>query len=135
MDNIVLTGAIKDGYGEAIFRKLNILGYNVYGTYEEELKEKADKLKQEFPNSKLFQVDHSDRKALAKFTDILVNKEIKGIVIAQMFFNMENQDDFDFNFKNSLESCSHHYNGVLKCLFKLLNLHPHLHLIITNKQI
>ncbi len=95
MKRIVLTGAAKDGYGEAILRKLVDNGYFVYGTYEKELADKAENLQKELKNVKLYSVDHSKRSSLARFIEKIGDDKIEGLVTAQMFFNMENLDNFD----------------------------------------
>lgn len=95
MNQIILTGAVKDGYGEAILRKLVENDYFVFGTYEKELTDKAKAIQKELKNVKLYKVDHSSRKSLASFVNRVKDKKISGLITAQMFFNMENLDDFD----------------------------------------
>lgn len=95
MKNIALTGAVKDGYGEAILRKFVQNGFTVYGTYEKEMADKAKNIKSELKSVKFFEVDHSNRKSLSKFVKALNGIELCGLINAQMYFNMENLDKFD----------------------------------------
>jgi NAD(P)-dependent dehydrogenase (short-subunit alcohol dehydrogenase family) len=97
MKYIVLTGAVKDGYGESILRNLNSKGYFVIGTYENDLKEKASKINSELKNIKLIETEHSNRNSLNRVIEVASEYNIDGLVNAQMFFNMENLENFDFD--------------------------------------
>lgn len=95
MKHVVLTGAIKDGYGEAILRKLITKGYTVHGTYEDDLTEKAANIQRELSNIELYNVDHSNRSSLRTFVDSVKKHKLHALINAQMFFQMENLNDFD----------------------------------------
>ncbi len=95
---IIVTGAAKPGYSEAITRRLLTEGYIVLGTYEEEDAQHAEKLKKEFAskgNLELKLVDHASRKSLKAFVESVKGK-IKGFVNGQFFFELEDPDDFDY---------------------------------------
>jgi NAD(P)-dependent dehydrogenase (short-subunit alcohol dehydrogenase family) len=93
--NVVITGAVREGYGEAILRTLISEGYNILGTFERDDSEKAKKAKSEFKNLELYEVDHSSRESLRKFIYSISAKKLSGLVNAQLFFNMENPDEFN----------------------------------------
>lgn len=93
---IILTGAVKEGYGEGILRKLIQENYYVVGTYEKNDLEKANILSGELQNLELFEVDHSSRKSLSEFVKNNSDKNIAGLINAQMFFNMEDPQNFDY---------------------------------------
>lgn len=94
---IVVTGAAKPGYGEAITRRLVKDGKAVIGTFEAEHSENARKLERDLSGSgsvTLHPVDHSKRDQLAAFVARCPNG-ISGLVNAQFFFEMENPERFD----------------------------------------
>ncbi len=94
MKKIIVTGAGKPGYGQAITTMLLENEYHVIGTYEPEIEEKIKDLKH--PNLDLIAVRHDKRKELAKIVERVDDNSISGLVNAQMYFNMENQDTFDY---------------------------------------
>jgi NAD(P)-dependent dehydrogenase (short-subunit alcohol dehydrogenase family) len=91
----IVTGALEGGIGEAITNMLLSEGFKVIGTYEESLEEKVESFNNE--NLTLFKVDHSNKESLEKFVNQLSNREINGLINAQMFFNMENPNNIDYN--------------------------------------
>ncbi len=93
-ETIVVTGALKDGIGEAITNTLLDSGFNVIGTYESDLKNKLGKIKSS--SLQLHEVQHDDRKSLLEFANS-IDIEINGLVNAEMFFNMEDITSFDFD--------------------------------------
>ena len=97
MKKIVLTGALKAGYGEAILRKLIENNYFVYGTFEKELSNKSLDILNELNNIELFEVDHSDRVSVQNFVNQIKGNKIDGLINAQMFFEIENIENFDYN--------------------------------------
>ncbi|HUL44053.1 MAG TPA: SDR family oxidoreductase [Bacteroidota bacterium] len=94
---VILTGATLDGIGEAILRKLNSEGWFVLGTYEKEQAEKAIRLEYELKSIELHQVEHANRDSLRSFTKKISDRQLSGLVNAQMFFQIENPDAFDHN--------------------------------------
>ncbi len=94
---IVVTGAIREGIGEAITRKLIAEGYFVYGSFELEERERASAIQRELGNLSLYEVDHSSRTSLSKFLDCLPPGPVRGLVNAAFFFQMENLENFDFD--------------------------------------
>lgn len=93
---VVVVGAAKPGYSEAITRKLIHSGYSVVGTYDAEFEENAKKLMEEFTSDQLFlqQVDLSSRDELASFVSG-IDMKIAGFLFTQFFFCMENPDAFE----------------------------------------
>jgi NAD(P)-dependent dehydrogenase (short-subunit alcohol dehydrogenase family) len=91
----IVTGAANDGIGEAVTRRLSKEGYVIYGTYESELKSKAQKIGEELPGVTMFEVDHSSRDSLLKFVNSVSAESIHGLVNVQMFFAMEDPNNFD----------------------------------------
>ena len=100
MDNIklkkyVVTGAVKHGIGEAVTRRLLAEGNIVVGTYEKDLEKEAISMRGEFPSLTLAEVDHSSRQSLLSFTSGLSGEELNGLVNVEMFFAMEDVENFD----------------------------------------
>lgn len=93
----IIIGAAKEGYSEALTRKLIAKGYSVIGTYDKEYIENAKKLIKEFNENqlKLIEVDLSDRNQLKEFVTT-VNTPIDGFVFSQFYFEMENPMEFDY---------------------------------------
>lgn len=93
---VVICGAAKPGYAEAITRKMMDNGVSVIGTYDKEHTENAEKLIAEFSKDKLTlkQIDLSSREALKGFINSITDK-IDGFIFAQFFFSMENPNKFD----------------------------------------
>jgi len=87
---VVVVGAAKPGYAEAITRKLIQKGYSVIGTYDSEFTENARKLKSEYSSDKLSltQVDLASREELASFVKS-IDEKIAGMIFAQFYFEME----------------------------------------------
>lgn len=95
---IIIAGAAKPGYAEAITRKLIATGNSVIGTYDIEYAENAEKMKSEFTDEQLSlsQVDLSSRDELKEFVNSISCK-IDGLVFAQFYFAMENPERFDYD--------------------------------------
>ena len=94
---IVIAGAAKPGYGQAITRRLLKEGFTVLGTYEPEHSDHAEQLRTEFaPTDRLHLslVDHSSRDSLRAFVQS-VEGTIHGLVYGQFFFHMEDPDNFE----------------------------------------
>ena len=95
METIVVTGAAKPGYGEALTRRLVRDGHRVVGTYEAEHAENAARLRNELGDAvDLRHVDHASREALRTFA-ANVQSSVSGIVHAQFHFAMEDPENFD----------------------------------------
>lgn len=97
LGNCVVTGAIRDGYGEAVMRRLITDGYRVFGTYDEGEISKVPQLTSEFPQLILSRVDLASRQSLREFVDSLPQEPFHGLVNAGFLFNMENPDAPDFD--------------------------------------
>ena len=94
---VVVTGAAKQGYGEAITRRLIHEGYTVLGTYESDNSDQAQSLKKDLASTgrlHLTAVDHASRESLKAFVQS-VNGSISGLIHAQFFFEMEDPKNFD----------------------------------------
>ncbi|MEU4714096.1 SDR family oxidoreductase [Micromonospora purpureochromogenes] len=93
---VVVSGGALPGIGEAITRSLISGGAKVIGTYENSESKQADRLRDEFSREllDLQEVDHSSIESLKGFLGKLQG-DISGFVAAQMFFNMEDLEDFD----------------------------------------
>lgn len=96
MKRVVVVGAAKPGYAEAITNILIQQGIAVIGTYDAEYKENATLMLNKYPSNllSLQEVDVSSRKELKAFVDS-ISEDIDGMVFAQFFFAMENPDKFD----------------------------------------
>lgn len=94
---VVLTGSALQGIGEAILRLLLSEGYHVIGTYEPDQKQRVAELSKELPDVLFHEVEHASRPSLAKFVQGIKNTKLDGLVNAQMFFHMEDPDNFDHN--------------------------------------
>jgi len=93
----IVTGAVTDGIGTAVTRRLLKEGFELVGSYEPEQAESASKFLKEVGGVSLVEVDHSSRQSLDKLVGAVDPKrEIHALVNAQFFFAMENPDDFDF---------------------------------------
>lgn len=99
MDNIIITGAAVPGYGQEITKLMLSKGFKVFGTYLSDDEDTAKKFVAEIGNSNLslFPLDLWERKSLDDFLHRISEIPIKGIVLSQYFWNMENPDDFDFD--------------------------------------
>ncbi len=95
--NYLVIGTAKGGYAESITRMLIKEGHFVIGTYDEEYKENAQKMMNEFSedNLTLVKLDLSSREELMNFVKS-IDIQLDGIVFAQFFFAMENPDKFDY---------------------------------------
>jgi NAD(P)-dependent dehydrogenase (short-subunit alcohol dehydrogenase family) len=91
----VVTGAVKQGIGIAVTKRLISDGFDVYGTYEPEQENEAKALEKEIPGATFMLVDHSSRASLISFVKALPTGTINGLVNAAMFFEMEDLTNFD----------------------------------------
>lgn len=93
---VIVIGAAKPGYAEAITRKLIKNGCSVIGTYDNEFEDNAQKMSQDFSTNELVltPVDLASRAELISFVKS-VEGTIDGLIFAQFFFSMENPDNFD----------------------------------------
>jgi len=96
MKRVILIGAAKPGYSEAITRKL--IGNDVFviGTFDKAYSSNAKLLADEFPADKLslHEVDLASRDSINGFVTS-IKSNFDGMVFAQFFFDMENPDKFD----------------------------------------
>lgn len=92
----IITGAARSGIGQAVTKKFLDLEYQVIGTYQPEDKEDALKLSKQNKNLQLHEVTLESRKELGDFVHKLVGKQIDVLINAQMFFNMEDPNNFDY---------------------------------------
>lgn len=98
MKKIIVCGAAKPGYAEAITRKLIGKGIYVIGTYDDEYEVNAERLRNEFSEEQLLliKVNLESRIEMELFVRD-INGHIDGLVFAQFFFAMENPNAFDHN--------------------------------------
>jgi len=89
----VVTGAVEDGIGEAVTKKLLSMGHNVIGTFEPAKAEKAASFAGD-KSLQLLEIDHADRASLSTIREHVGNKRIQGLVNVQMLFKMENPERF-----------------------------------------
>jgi len=96
MKRVIIIGASKPGYAEAITRRMIKDGVFVIGTYDKEYSENAEQLTAEFGNEKITmqEVDLTSRESMNNFIDS-VKYNFDGLVFAQFYFDMENPDKFD----------------------------------------
>ena len=97
MKKIVIIGAAKSGYAEAITRKFIKENYLVIGTYDSEFEDNANKLQEDFSEKqlKLIKVDLTNREELKNFVNS-IEYGIDGFVFAQFYFEMEDPNNFDY---------------------------------------
>jgi NAD(P)-dependent dehydrogenase (short-subunit alcohol dehydrogenase family) len=96
MKKVIIIGAAKSGYAEAITRKMIAENIFVIGTYNDEYKSNADMLANEFSDKQILlkSLDLSSKKSLQEFVQS-INSNIDGIIYAHFFFAMEDPDAFD----------------------------------------
>lgn len=99
MDNIIITGAAVAGYGQEITKLMLSKGVKVFGTYLSEEEDVAKKFASKVANNNLFlfPLDLWERKSLDDFLSRISDNPIKGFILSQYYWNMENPDDFDFD--------------------------------------
>ena len=97
----LVTGAATSGYGKAITRRLLSDGYEIIGSFENEDRQGAEALQNDFAKTaslQLIQVDHASRESLdALIKAIPPGRKVSALVNGQFFFAMENPEDFDFS--------------------------------------
>lgn len=93
---VIIIGAAKPGYAEAITRRLISEGYGIIGTYDEEYANNAKKMQEEFSEEVLTlkKVDLSSRNELEIFVRS-IDENISGMIFAQFFFYMEDPEHFE----------------------------------------
>ncbi|MGA4604205.1 SDR family NAD(P)-dependent oxidoreductase [Pseudoalteromonas maricaloris] len=91
---ILITGALESGIGEAVTSRMLSEGFHVVGTYEPKLSGVAVE-KEVNPKLELIEVDHSCESSIDYLVGKLSGREFSGMINAQMFFNMECLSDFD----------------------------------------
>ena len=96
MKRVIIVGSTKPGYSEAITRRMISEGVFVIGTYEAEYADNAAMLSKEFPASKLTltELDLSSKEGMKKFVES-IDTNIDGLVFAQVFFAMEDPENFN----------------------------------------
>jgi NAD(P)-dependent dehydrogenase (short-subunit alcohol dehydrogenase family) len=96
MKSVIIIGAAKSGYSEAITRRMINDGIFVIGTYDKEFSDNAKTLSDEFSSDKLTlqEVDLTSRDSMNSFIGT-IKSNFDGLVFAQFFFDMENPDNFD----------------------------------------
>ena len=99
MENIIVTGAAVAGYGQEITKLMLKKGFKVIGTYLSEDKEDAELFIDKIGNDNLsmFPLDLWSRESLDVFLCEISEMPIKGLILSQYFWNMENPDSFDFD--------------------------------------
>ncbi|MCD8150800.1 MAG: SDR family oxidoreductase [Clostridiales bacterium] len=99
MSTIIVTGAGVSGYGRAITRKMLDSGFQVLGTYLTEDEDMAKDFEKELGNERLtlFPLNLWSRDSMDALIEAIGKKPIKGIVLSQYFWNMEDPDNFDFD--------------------------------------
>jgi 3-oxoacyl-[acyl-carrier protein] reductase len=96
MKRIVIVGAAKPGYAEAITRKMIGESVLVIGTYDGEYESNAKALLTEFSSNQLIlkPIDISSKREMTDFVESIDSK-IDGIIFAQFFFAMEDPENFN----------------------------------------
>lgn len=91
----LVTGACKDGYGQALTKKLLEEGYFVVGTYDSSSKEKAKALSESNKNVSMFCVDFDDMDSISAFVNDISGYRFGALVFAEMFYAEEDMINFD----------------------------------------
>ena len=96
MKTALVTGATCPGIGEAITRRLLLEGWHVIGTRD--LRNPAPSFDiNSHGTLELIDVDHADRNSLNGLCQLIGSRSIDAFVNVQMYFNMENQENFDYD--------------------------------------
>lgn len=91
----VVTGATSPGYGRAITERLVNLDYRVIGTYQSDDKEAAIAFGKPLKDLEIYEVNLDSRKEMSEFVKRLAGVKIDLLVHGQIFFAMEDPDNFD----------------------------------------
>ena len=99
METIIITGAAVAGYGQAITKLMLANGYHVIGTYLTDDENLAKEFQSEIGNENftLLPLDLWSRESLDLFLANVADKPIKGVVLSQFYWNMEDPQNFDFD--------------------------------------
>jgi len=105
MENInkkiaVVTGCCDEGYGQSVTDKLLLANYEVFGTYQSEKKEVALNFVKNKANVKIYEVNLEDRIELDKFIKNIKDLKIDLLINSQMFYEVENMDNYDHSIWN-----------------------------------
>lgn len=92
----VVVGAAEDGIGEAVTRMLAAKNLHVLGSFEPTARTNATDLEKNLPNVLMHEVDHADRNSLQSFVSEVKPNLVDGLIIVQMYFEMEDPDNFNF---------------------------------------
>lgn len=90
----VVLGAAMPGIGQAVTKLLISKKYSVFGTFQEEDSKEAEKIRKMYKGLKMVKVDFSSKKDRVEFVRKLSGQYIDLLVNIQMFFEMENPDNF-----------------------------------------
>jgi NAD(P)-dependent dehydrogenase (short-subunit alcohol dehydrogenase family) len=93
----VVTGAATDGIGTAISRRLSRDGFSIVGSYEADDSDAAEALAEELPDVRMVAVDHADRNTLDELVATVGQLDVRALVNAQFYFEIEDPDNFNFS--------------------------------------
>ncbi len=91
----LMTGAADEGYGQAVTTKLIENGYDVIGTYQSDKKETALKFSEGLNGLSVHEVNLENRNEIDEYLLSINDLKIDLLINSQMFYEEENQDDFD----------------------------------------
>lgn len=99
MKTIIITGATVSGYGQEITKKMLSEGYTIIGTYPSEDETEAMNFKKIINDERLslYPLDLWSKSSLNEVLNHIKNIPIKGLILSQYYWNMENPSDFDFD--------------------------------------
>jgi NAD(P)-dependent dehydrogenase (short-subunit alcohol dehydrogenase family) len=91
----IVCGGANRGIGEAISRHLLAAGGQITIGFSPDNADNAQNLRAEFKNASFVEIDYTDKNSLANFVQE-IDGEVDGFVFADMYFAMEQPEDFDF---------------------------------------
>ncbi|WP_084632748.1 SDR family NAD(P)-dependent oxidoreductase [Pleomorphomonas oryzae] len=93
MKSAIVTGALKPGIGAATTRLLLSENYKVFGTRD--VGSEIEELGVDSGSLEIHEVDHGSSASIDEFCEKFRDLKIDSFVNTHMFFNMENQSEFD----------------------------------------
>ena len=105
---VVINGAAHSGFGEATAREFLQNGYKIIGFYEEEDKENAVELCNEYPTDiTMIQMDSTDVASVEEAVS-KIDEKIDGFVNACFFYDMDSLNQYDMKLAEKIYRVNYH---------------------------
>ena len=105
---VVINGAAHSGFGEATAREFLQNGYKIIGFYEEEDKENAVELCNEYPTDiTMIQMDSTDVASVEEAVS-KIDEKIDGFVNACFFYDMDSLNQYDMKLAEKIFRVNYH---------------------------